>query len=167
MGIRYAHLSTFPPHAEPLERRTLLAAAIVDEGSPYTLSLSSFDRGSGVIVGWDIDWDDGPVQSVDSSSILIRYTKGADATLDGVVDGDDVTIVSADLNRSVTSDWFLGDFDYDGMVDGDDVTVLSAIYSPAAAPLTAPADDVDHASVISITDSTATSILTSNNPLLA
>src|SRR5205823_2365876 len=74
-------------------------------------------------------------QTVDSGSLLIRYTKGADANLDGIVNGDDVTIVGADLNNGSTGEWFLGDFDYDGICDGDDVTVLGALYDPTAPAL--------------------------------
>ncbi len=74
-------------------------------------------------------------ETVDSGSLLIRYTKGADANLDGVVNGDDVTIVGLDFNAGGTGEWFLGDFDYDGMCDGDDVTVMGALYNPTAPPL--------------------------------
>jgi hypothetical protein len=74
-------------------------------------------------------------QTVDGSSVLIRYTKGADVNLDGLINGDDVTIVGADLNGGGTGEWFLGDFDYDGICDSDDVTVLGALYDPTAPPL--------------------------------
>ncbi len=74
-------------------------------------------------------------QTVDSGSLLIRYTKGADANLDGIVNGDDVTIVGTDLNAGGTGHWFMGDFDYDGMCDGDDATVLGVLYDPTAPPL--------------------------------
>src|SRR6185503_15711129 len=74
-------------------------------------------------------------QTVNGTSVLIRYTKGADVNLDGLINGDDVTIVGADLNAGGTGEWFLGDFDYDGICDGDDVTVLGALYDPTAPPL--------------------------------
>ncbi len=74
-------------------------------------------------------------QTVDSTSILVRYTRGADATLDGVVDSDDVTLVGLNYNSSGTGDWFLGDFDYDGKCDSDDVTMLGLLYNPSAPPL--------------------------------
>lgn len=74
-------------------------------------------------------------QTVDSASVLVRYTRGADANLDGLVNGDDVTIVGTDFNAGGTGEWFLGDFDYDGICDGDDVTVLGALYDPTAPPL--------------------------------
>src|ERR1044072_9906009 len=74
-------------------------------------------------------------QTVDSSSLLIRFTKGADCNLDGLVNSDDLTIVGATYNTAGSGDWFLGDFDYDGMCDSDDVTVIGALYDPTAPAL--------------------------------
>jgi hypothetical protein len=75
-------------------------------------------------------------EAVDSSSVLIRYTRTGDANLDGVVNDDDVTIVGATYAPEVSQPhWALGDFDYNGFVDDDDVTLLGAFYDPSAAPL--------------------------------
>lgn len=74
-------------------------------------------------------------QTVDNTSVLVRYTRGADATLDGKVNSDDVTIVGLNYNSSGTGDWFMGDFDFDGMCDSDDVTALGLLYDPNAPPL--------------------------------
>jgi uncharacterized membrane protein len=79
-------------------------------------------------------------QPVDSTSVLIAYTRTGDANLDGVVNDDDVTIVGATYAPGVPqSHWALGDFDYNGFVDDDDVTLLGAFYDPNAAPLIAAA----------------------------
>jgi hypothetical protein len=74
-------------------------------------------------------------QTVDSSSILIRFTRTADADLDGRVNDNDVTIVGAFYLQSTSGQWYLGDFDYSGMCDDSDVTLLGAFYDPAAPPL--------------------------------
>ncbi len=74
-------------------------------------------------------------QSVDSSSVLVRYTLGADANLDGRVNSDDLTIVGALYNNPSSGEWFLGDFDFDGICDTDDVTVLGAMYDATAPAL--------------------------------
>lgn len=74
-------------------------------------------------------------QPVDGGSLLVRFTRGADCTLDGRVNTDDVTIVGADFGNPGTGEWFLGDFDYDGICDTDDVTVLGAMYDPTAPAL--------------------------------
>ena len=77
-------------------------------------------------------------QPVDDTSLLIAYTRTADANLDGIVDDTDVTIVSATYAPGVPQPyWALGDFDYNGFVDDGDVTLLSALYDPSAAPLIA------------------------------
>ncbi len=69
-------------------------------------------------------------QSVDSSSIIGRYTVTGDADLDGSVGDADVTIISATYNEPGNGDWFLGDLDYDGDVDDADATLLGAFYDP-------------------------------------
>jgi len=79
-------------------------------------------------------------QTVDPTSVLIRYTRTADANLDGVVNDDDVTIVGANYAPGISkAAWALGDFDYNGFVDDDDVTLLGVFYNPAATPIPAPA----------------------------
>jgi hypothetical protein len=74
---------------------------------------------------------------VDSSSILVKYTRAADADLDGRVDDNDVTIVGAFYLQATSGQWYLGDFDYSGMCDDSDVTLLGAFYDPTAPPLSA------------------------------
>jgi hypothetical protein len=71
-------------------------------------------------------------QPVDSTSILIGYTRTGDANLDGLVNDDDVTILGATYAPGVPRpSWALGDYDYDGFVDDDEVTLLGAFYDPA------------------------------------
>jgi hypothetical protein len=78
-------------------------------------------------------------QPVDDTSILMAFTRTADANLDGVVNDDDVTIVGATYAPGVAgATWARGDFDYNGFVDDDDVTLLGVFYDPSAAPLIAP-----------------------------
>jgi hypothetical protein len=78
-------------------------------------------------------------QAVDSTSLLIAFTRTGDANLDGVVNDDDVTIVGAVYAPGVPgASWASGDFDYNGFVDDDDVTLLGALYDPSAAPAAAP-----------------------------
>jgi hypothetical protein len=73
---------------------------------------------------------------VDSTAVLIAFTRTGDANLDGVVNDDDVTIIGATYAPGVPQpSWALGDFDYNGFVDDDDVTLLGAFYDPSAAPI--------------------------------
>ena len=77
-------------------------------------------------------------EAVDDTSVLIAYTRTADANLDGIVNDDDVTIVGATYAPGVPQpSWALGDFDYNGFVDDDDVTLLGVFYDPDAQPLNA------------------------------
>jgi hypothetical protein len=75
-------------------------------------------------------------QPVDSTSILMAFTRTGDANLDGLVNDDDVTIVGATYLPGLPNPhWGLGDFDYNGFVDDDDVTLLGVFYDPLAPPL--------------------------------
>ena len=79
-------------------------------------------------------------QAVDDTSILMAYTRTADANLDGLVNDQDVTIVGATYDPTTpNASWAMGDFDYNGFVDDADVTLLSALYDPGAPPLIAAA----------------------------
>ncbi len=77
-------------------------------------------------------------QTVDSSSVLIRYTLAADTNLDGTVNSDDVTVIGLNYNSVGTGDWYMGDLDYDGACDSDDVTALGLLYDPNSPPLSLP-----------------------------
>jgi hypothetical protein len=78
-------------------------------------------------------------QPVDSTSVLIAFTRTGDANLDGVVNNDDVTIVGANYAPGVAKQsWALGDFDYNGFVDNDDVTLLGVFYNPSGTPIPVP-----------------------------
>src|SRR5207245_1582425 len=71
-------------------------------------------------------------QTVGSQSVLIEFTQGADASLDGLVGNDDLTIVGGEYGNADSGQWYLGDFDYSGLCDNDDVTTASI---PAGSPL--------------------------------
>jgi hypothetical protein len=76
-------------------------------------------------------------QSVDATSILVRYTLLGDATLDGKVDVADLGILVTNWQQSPRR-WSQGDFNYDGTVDIADLGLLATTWqqglaSPAAA----------------------------------
>jgi hypothetical protein len=63
-------------------------------------------------------------QSVDSSSLLIKFTYAGDSDLDGDVDvGDLGTLASAWQTAGV---WTGGDFDYNGTIDVNDLGMLAS-----------------------------------------
>jgi hypothetical protein len=72
-------------------------------------------------------------QSVDSSSILIKYTYAGDADLDGDADGVDIgtwaTNFTGELGGSGSQVWTQGDWDYDGDVDGVDAGLWAQAFT--------------------------------------
>src|SRR5213079_791931 len=74
-------------------------------------------------------------QTVGSASILVKFTRGADADLDGVVGNSDVTIVGGKFGAAGSGEWYFGDFDYSGSCDNADVTALGGLFNPSAPPL--------------------------------
>jgi fibronectin-binding autotransporter adhesin len=69
-------------------------------------------------------------QAFDATSVLVRYTRNGDATLDGAVNFDDLLKLAASYNTS--GKWVSGDFNYDGSVNFDDLLLLAANYNQTA-----------------------------------
>jgi hypothetical protein len=63
-------------------------------------------------------------QTVDSTSVLVRYTLEGDANLSGNVDTTDFNLLAANFSRA--GNWFNGDFDYDGATDTLDFNLLAS-----------------------------------------
>ena len=85
-------------------------------------------------------------QTVDASSVLIKYTYTGDANLDGRIDADDYFLIDSNDNKSgaATSGYAKGDFNYDGKINGDDYFIIDSNFTaqsglPPAAPLEATA----------------------------
>jgi hypothetical protein len=68
-------------------------------------------------------------QSVDSSTILVRFTVTCDFNLDGTVNDDDVAIYSTYYKPGLFRPyWAFGDADYTSYIDNDDGTLLGGYY---------------------------------------
>jgi autotransporter-associated beta strand protein len=67
-------------------------------------------------------------KSVDSTSLVVRYTVVGDADLDGAVGFADLLKLSQSYGQSNNSAWSQGDFNYDGAVDFDDILLLAQNY---------------------------------------
>jgi autotransporter-associated beta strand protein len=74
--------------------------------------------------------------SVDSTSVLLRYTLLGDANVDGVVNALDFNAVATNFGNASANLWTQGDFNYDGQVNTADFTALAQNF---AAPLVIPA----------------------------
>jgi hypothetical protein len=84
-------------------------------------------------------------QAVTPNTVLVKYTYGGDANLDGVVDGDDYSYwLNGFLGTTdpAVQGWLRGDFNYDGVVDGDDYTQWLNAFLSAGPPLAGGASPV-------------------------
>jgi hypothetical protein len=78
-------------------------------------------------------------QSVDNTSVLVRYTASGDANLDGVVDTLDFNSLAANFGKSGQR-WSKGDFNYDGVVDTLDFNSLAANFGFAVTTTSSPSE---------------------------
>ena len=76
-------------------------------------------------------WDG---QTVDATTVLIKYTYNGDANLDGIVSGDDYFQVDSAFPAHLRS-WANGDFTYDGVINGDDYFFIDSDYPAQKSPL--------------------------------
>lgn len=66
-------------------------------------------------------------QSVSASDVLVMYTWGGDADLNGELNGDDYFYIDSNILQSGSVFGFHnGDFDYNGVIDGDDYFILDS-----------------------------------------
>jgi hypothetical protein len=68
-------------------------------------------------------------QSVDNTSVLVRYTYAGDSNIDGKVDLTDFTFLAANFNKVGGASWLQGDYNYDGNVDLTDFTFLASNFN--------------------------------------
>jgi hypothetical protein len=65
-------------------------------------------------------------QTVDGTSVLVKYTYGGDANLDGKLNVDDYGQIDFNVNLAGASGWYNGDFNYDGKINVDDYGIIDA-----------------------------------------
>jgi hypothetical protein len=64
-------------------------------------------------------------QTVDATAVLVKYTWGGDANLDGKIDIDDYGQIDFNVGApSPVRSWFWGDFNLDGKIDIDDYGII-------------------------------------------
>jgi hypothetical protein len=80
-------------------------------------------------------------QTVDNTSVLVRYTIYGDANLDGVVDTLDFNSLAANFGKSGQS-WSAADFNFDGVVDTLNFNNLAASFGQQISASTASSADV-------------------------
>src|SRR5439155_2249396 len=72
-------------------------------------------------------------QTVSASDVLVKYTYGGDANLDGKINVDDYTRIDSNIGLG-TAGWYNGDFNYDGKVNVDDYTIIDSNIGIQGAP---------------------------------
>jgi hypothetical protein len=70
-----------------------------------------------------------------SSSVVVKYTYGGDANLDGKVNVDDYVRIDSNVGLPGTSGWSKGDFNYDGKINIDDYVIIDANIAAQGPPL--------------------------------
>ena len=67
-------------------------------------------------------------QTVDATAVLVKFTYGGDANLDGQINIDDYGQIDAYAGlNGVVHGWFNGDFNYDGNIDIDDYGIIDGV----------------------------------------
>ena len=73
-------------------------------------------------------------QTVDATSVLVQFTYGGDANLDGKLNIDDYGQIDTSVGVGLTG-WFNGDFNYDGKINIDDYGIIDANIGVQGPPL--------------------------------
>jgi hypothetical protein len=73
-------------------------------------------------------------ETVDATSVIVKYTYAGDANLDGFISGDDYSTIDFYVGTSADG-YTYGDFNYDGLVSGDDYSTIDFNFSAQGAPL--------------------------------
>jgi hypothetical protein len=76
-------------------------------------------------------------QSIDSTTIVMRYTVMGDADFSGKTDLLDFNVLAANFGKSNMT-WRQGDFNYDGAINLSDFNLLAASFGQSAPTTAAP-----------------------------
>jgi hypothetical protein len=85
--------------------------------------------------------------------VLIKYTWGGDANLDGQLNGDDYFFIDSNVvNNGVVFGYQSGDFDYNGAIDGDDYFIIDSniVFAQSAGPMSRLAPVPEPASAVAL-----------------
>ena len=62
-------------------------------------------------------------ETVDATTVIVKYTYGGDANFDGKINVDDYGRIDFNVPLG-TSGWYNGDFNYDGKINVDDYGII-------------------------------------------
>ena len=79
-------------------------------------------------------------QSVDQTTVLVKFTWAGDLNLDGFIDFQDLSVFNTNYDNGASSGryWFEGDINYDGFIDFQDLSVFNTNYDPNKGSLPEP-----------------------------
>ncbi|HYO08783.1 MAG TPA: hypothetical protein VER17_07400 [Tepidisphaeraceae bacterium] len=65
-------------------------------------------------------------ETIDATTLLLKYTYAGDADLNGKLNGDDYFAIDQAIASTNAWGWWNGDFNHDGQVDGDDYFLIDS-----------------------------------------
>jgi hypothetical protein len=71
-------------------------------------------------------------QSVDSSTVLIKFTYRADLDLDGLMTQEDASTFTSYYEEDAAAFWMIGDLDYDALFTPNDGSIFGVFYDDEA-----------------------------------
>jgi hypothetical protein len=74
-------------------------------------------------------------QTVDATSVVVKYTYAGDANIDGTIDAGDYGVIDNFVQVAGASGYANGDFNYDGFVDAGDYGIIDNNVQAQGAPL--------------------------------
>jgi hypothetical protein len=94
-------------------------------------------------------------QTVDANAVLVKYTYGGDANMDGKLNVDDYGRIDSNIGLG-TAGWYNGDFNYDGKVNVDDYGIIDSNIGIQGPPLANALGEAQTASSANVSDETRT-----------
>ncbi len=74
-------------------------------------------------------------ETVDAATVIVKYTYGGDANIDGVINADDYATIDFNSNNPAAHNYFNGDFNLDGVINADDYSVIDFNNTAQGSPL--------------------------------
>jgi hypothetical protein len=93
-------------------------------------------------------------KTVAGNDVLIMYTFGGDANLDGKVNVDDYVRIDSSIGLGIAG-WYNGDFNYDGKVNVDDYVIIDSNVGIAQPPFFAGSGAGGRVNAVAIPEPTA------------
>jgi hypothetical protein len=74
-------------------------------------------------------------ETIDATSVIVKYTYAGDVNLDGMVDASDYGAIDNGYQFPGSTDYFNGDFNLDGVIDASDYGLIDNAFQLQSGPL--------------------------------